>query len=304
MQGVLISNPIASRVTPASQRVAERALEATFDLDVVHTEDRGHAAAIARDAAAHGAKVVVVHGGDGTVNEVVNGLLGSSASTEVTLGLLPGGGTNVLCRTLGYPRDLLEATDHLLALAERAAVRRINVGRLQTGRAFTFSAGLVLDAGAVRRVDRSGLRSRYGDVGYLYCVLREFFALRRFQRPPLVVHTPGGPVDAWWAIVSKSDPLTYFGSRAIHVAPRARHDLGLDVSAGGSRTMTRTMRWAAGAFGSGGQAGTRDYLYLHDLDECAVDAREPVPCQADGEFLGEVTSLRSSIVREALPVYA
>ncbi|MEX2537356.1 MAG: acylglycerol kinase family protein, partial [Actinomycetota bacterium] len=110
MNAVLIENPKAGNVSPGSLRVAERALEATFQLERVTTNARGHAAALAREAVEAGAKTVIAYGGDGTVNEVVNGLLGSQDSTEVVLAVLPGGTTNVLARNLGFPNELVEAT--------------------------------------------------------------------------------------------------------------------------------------------------------------------------------------------------
>src|SRR5688500_18105842 len=184
MRALLISNPTASRVTDARRRVVEHALAATFDLQVAATVERGHAAELAREAANTGAEAVIVLGGDGTVNETVNGLLAASDSTDVMLGVLPGGGTNVLGRTLGYPRDLVEATGHLLELAEAGKTRRIGLGRIEaTGRVFTFSAGLGLDAETVRRVEASGLRPRFGDAAFMYCCLRAFLTLRKGEAP-------------------------------------------------------------------------------------------------------------------------
>src|SRR5438046_1750447 len=116
MRALLICNPAASSVTPSSRRLVARALEATFDLEVASTARRGHASVLARDAAGDGAQAVVVFGGDGTVNEAVNGLIGERSRTDVTVGLLPGGGTNVLARSLGYPADPIEAAGHLLDL--------------------------------------------------------------------------------------------------------------------------------------------------------------------------------------------
>ncbi|HVE90973.1 MAG TPA: acylglycerol kinase family protein, partial [Actinomycetota bacterium] len=110
MRAVLIENPVAHKVTEARRRVVERALEATFKLERVSTERRGHAADIAREAVRSGAEAVITLGGDGTVNEAVNGLMASGAGSDVCLGVLPGGGTNVLARVLGYPNDLVDAT--------------------------------------------------------------------------------------------------------------------------------------------------------------------------------------------------
>lgn len=309
MRALLICNPTASKVTPSAHRVAERALEATFDLEVVHTEAPGHGADIAREAAEAGAKAVIVYGGDGTVNEVVNGLVGPSGVTDVTLGILPGGGTNVLARTLGYPNELLDATDHLINLVEKGSVRRLNVGRLeidggQMARVFTFGAGLGLDADTVRLVNASGLRPRFGDWAFVYSGLRAFARLKKTPSPPLVVEAPGGPVDAWWAIVSKSDPLTYMGNRGLRLAPGASHSGDLWLTAGRQARFWRTLRWLGQAFTTGGEVRDKQCLFLPDVPDIAIEAREPVHLQADGEYLGQISSLRATTLRGALPVFA
>src|SRR5438128_12564555 len=130
MHAVLIENPLAGKVTRASRLVAERALEATFELELVTTNARGHAAALARDAVAMGAKTVIAYGGDGTVNEVINGLLSGGDSADVVLAVLPGGTTNVLARSLGFENDLVEATARLISLVERGEPKSLAIGRI------------------------------------------------------------------------------------------------------------------------------------------------------------------------------
>lgn len=312
MHAVLIENPTAHNVTPAGRLVVERALEATFDLELVTTQRRGHAAELAREAAEAGAKAVIVHGGDGTVNEAVNGLMGTDSSTNVVLGLLPGGGTNVLARALGYPNTLIEAAGHLINLVAAGPPVRIGVGRLKaTGpqgpieRVFTFGAGLVLDADMVRRVEESGWRPRLGDMAFVIHGFRTFFDMRSEEGPALVVHRPDGPpVDAWWAMLSKSDPFTYFRKRPVRVAPDALHTRGLDVTAGKTVKFVRTLRWLQQVLGSGRHVNHKDCLYLRDQAYCLIEARRPVTLQADGEHLGQVDRLEAEAVPDALPVWA
>src|SRR5437879_8450701 len=130
MQAVLIENPKAGRVSPGSLRVVERALEATFELELATTDSRGHAAELAREAVEAGAKTIIAYGGDGTVNEVVNGMLGDESSTEVVLAVLPGGSTNVVARNLGYANDLVEATAQLIGFVDRGEPQRLDIGRV------------------------------------------------------------------------------------------------------------------------------------------------------------------------------
>lgn len=310
MHALLIENPTAHKVNPAHRRVIERALEATFDLELVATESRGHAAELARESAEAGSKAVIVYGGDGTVNEVVNGLAGASGGTDVILGVLPGGGTNVLARTLGYPNDLVDATGHLIDLVERGRVSRINIARLhawgpgnEQDRLFTFGAGLGLDAETVRRVEASGLRPRLGDLAFVYYCMRAFLHLRTADEPALVIDSPDGPIDAWWAMFCVSDPLTYFGRRPLRVAPNARNDRGLDVTAGRTAGFWRTLRWARQALGSAKHVRDPRCEYLEDVEAVEVSATRAVPLQADGEYLGLVTAMRVESLPRALPVW-
>ncbi|HVE92465.1 MAG TPA: diacylglycerol kinase family protein [Actinomycetota bacterium] len=311
MRAVLIENPVAHKVTEARRRVVERALEATFKLERVSTERRGHAADIAREAVRSGAEAVITLGGDGTVNEAVNGLMTAGAGSDVCLGVLPGGGTNVLARVLGYPNDLVDATAHLIELVESDSTRRLRLARLQGqgtdgpfDRVFTFGAGLVLDAETVRRVEESGWRPRLGDGAFVIHGFRSFFALRREGEPALHIQTPGGPVEAWWAVISKTNPFTYFGKRGLKVAPLARQDGGLDVTAGRTAKVLRTLRWLQQVLSTGRHTRHKDVLYLHDQPRVTITATRPVTLQADGEHLGQVTRVEAEALPHTLRVWA
>lgn len=311
MHAFLIENPKAGRVTPGALRVTERALEATFDLELVTTSARGHAAELAREAVEAGAKTAVAYGGDGTVNEVVNGLLGGADHTDVVLGVLPGGTTNVLARNLGYPSDLVEATAHLIDLVERGEPVRRTVGRIEAssehghlGRDFAFAAGLVLDAEIVHRVDHYRKSPRWNDAVFLFHGLRSFGALRRTEEGPrLVIETPHGPEDAYWACLACSDPFTYFRSRPLRVAPDAGKGAGIDVVAAKQVRFWRTLRWLTQALSSGHHVRHAECIHLTDRPGVTIRARQPVPLQTDGEYLGEVTRLRATALPQALPVW-
>lgn len=309
MHAVLIENPIAGRNTPGSLRVAERALEATFDLELVSTNARGHAAELAREAVEAGAKTVIAYGGDGTVNEVVNGLLGARASTDVVLGVLPGGTTNVLARNLGYPNDLVEATAHLIEVVDRGEPVRLSAARIvaegehgHLERDFVFAAGLVLDAEIVRRVSHS--RRRWNDAVFVFHGLRSFSSLRREREANLTVETPSGPEDAFWACLALADPFTYLRRRPLRVAPGAGRTPGLDVVASKQVRFWRTLRWLVQALSTGKHVRHPECIHLVDQPHVVVRAHRPVPLQTDGEYLGEVTRLEASTLPDALPVWA
>lgn len=308
MRAVLIENPNAGNVTPGSLRVAERALEATFELELVTTNARGHASALAREAVEAGAKTVIAFGGDGTVNEVINGLLAGETSTQVVLGVLPGGTTNVLARNLGFPNDLVEATARLIQLVEQGEPHRHTVGRITADgehgrlqRDFAFAAGLVLDAEIVRRVNAS--KRNRSDARFVYHGFRSYQGLR--ARPAdLIVDTPDGPVDAHWACIGTTDPFTYFRKRPLRVLPGADRTPGLDLLASKHLRFWRTLRWVSQALTTGRHVRHRDAIHLADQSEVRISARRPVPLQTDGEYLGEVTSVRAIAVPDAIGVWA
>jgi diacylglycerol kinase family enzyme len=309
VNAVLIENPMAGRATQGSLRVAERALEATFDLELVTTNARGHAAALAREAVESGAKTVIAFGGDGMVNEVINGLLSGGASTNTVLAVLPGGTTNVLARNLGFANDLVEATAQLIEIVERGEPRRLPVGRITAEgehghltRDFAFAAGLVLDAEIVRRVNKSK-RGR-GDAVFVWNGLRSFFQLRRRDRGDLIIETAEGPREAFWACIAMTDPFTYFRKRPLRVVPHADGASGLDLVGGQQVGFWRTLRWLTQAMTSGKHVRHSDIVHLIDQPEIHVRTHRPVPLQTDGEYLGAVSELVAKPLHKALPVWA
>src|ERR671929_578929 len=145
---LVIVNPYATTVSDRLKNLVVYALQSRYAVEAVETEARAHATQLCREAASEGYDVVVAFGGDGTVNEAANGLIG----TETPLTVLPGGSTNVLCRTLGIPADVVDATEHLLGMADRFRPRHVDLGRVNA-RHFVFSSGVGLDASVVQRVD-------------------------------------------------------------------------------------------------------------------------------------------------------
>src|SRR3954447_20803015 len=145
---LVIVNPYASTVSDRLKNLVVYALQGRYQVEAVDTERRHHATQICREAADEGYDVVVAFGGDGTVNEAANGLAGS----ETPLTCLPGGSTNVYCRTLGIPNDVVDATEHLLGIADDFQPRRVDLGRVDD-RHFVFASGVGLDASVVERVD-------------------------------------------------------------------------------------------------------------------------------------------------------
>lgn len=286
----LIVNPYASRVTPELVEAVRAALPA--DVEVLRTERRGHATELARAACAERREAIYVLSGDGGFNEVLNGV-----DASVPLGLLPGGGTSVLPRALGLPRDPVAAARRLAA----GAVRRISVG-LANGRRFGFAAGIGLDAELVRRVDALGRRTdgrRPGDAAFVWAAVKLVVAAR--GRFPDALEL-GGLGRAAFALVANCDPYTYAGPLPLHVSPRARFELGLDVVAP-VRIRRRSLVRTAFRVLTGRTSG-EGFLYAHDVDRVEIVCDRPLPLHCDGEDLGDVTEAVFEAERDAVSVLA
>src|SRR5436305_11914640 len=219
-KAALIVNPFASAVSESSLEAVRAALARHAEVQVLMTERPRHATELVEDALRSECDGIFVFSGDGGFNEAVNG-----ADGRVPLGFIPGGGTSVLPRALGLPRDPVAAAHRLGEALERGRTRRISVGRAN-GRRFTFSAGVGIDAETVRRFNALGRRAdghRPGDARFLLTllgVLRD----RRFRYEPVAELDGVGPVA--FAIVANCEIFTYVGSRALRLAPRARFELG------------------------------------------------------------------------------
>jgi len=291
LSAALIVNPHARRVTPDLTLAVERELAASGEVETLLTERPAHAAELAAEASQQHDRIFV-YSGDGTYNEVVNGL-----ERDIPLGFVPGGGTSVLPRALGLPRDPIESAR---LLARGAKPRRISLGRVN-GRRFTFSAGLGLDAELVRRVDAMGRESgrRAGDVAFARTLLG-ILAERRGRFDPAMEVVGVGRVA--FALVANCDPYSYAGRLPLRVAPRARFELGLDLVAPRSLRAGALPRVAWWVLAGRGQERSRHLLYVHDADELRMVCDAPLPLQVDGEDLGDVGEAHFEAERDALQV--
>ena len=220
---LIIVNPYATTVSDRLRHLVVYALQGRFEVDAVDTEARGHATELCREAAHEGYDVVVAFGGDGTVNEAANGLLGSSTP----LCCLPGGSANVFGKMLGIPGELVDATEHLLAMADDWRPRKVDLG-VVNGRCFTFASGLGLDASVVERVDSNPrLKARLGAYYFTWVAISTF--TRRYLAPPAA---DGGAcrrtraIEGVTTIVQNGSPFTYFQNRPIEIAEGAALDSG------------------------------------------------------------------------------
>jgi diacylglycerol kinase family enzyme len=289
---VLIVNPNATRVNEESTAGVERALMGSAYLRTVRTEAPGHAVQLAREAS--DADAIVVFSGDGGFNEVLNGV----ERDDLPLGFVPGGGTSVLPRALGLPRDPLEASVRLADALEVGRTRTISTGRVN-GRRFSFNAGVGVDAEAVRRVDELGRDpdgKRPGDLAFVTALTRLLLERRGRFDPVLEIDGYG---RAAFILVANVNPYTFLKALAIQSSPGAMFDRGLDFLAPVSLT-PRTLAPLLYALGTGRPA--RNALRGHDLDRIDVRCDHPLPLQADGEDLGDVTEVVFEAERGAVTV--
>jgi diacylglycerol kinase family enzyme len=277
---LLIVNPQASMVTP--ERTA--AVADLLGAEMVETASPDHATELAAES---DARSIVVFGGDGAFNEVLNGV-----RPEVSLGFIPGGGSSVLPRALGLPRDPEEAAKRIA----RGETRRISVGRVN-GRRFGFAAAVGFPAEIVRRVDELGRANgrRPPDRTFALTIARALIDRRWRVDPQLSVDGE----QAAFALVANCDPFTYFARVPLHFAPEARFELGLDLVAPRCVYARAVPRLATAAL-LGRKA--RGVLYRHDLDRFMLRAGEPLPLQVDGEDLGDVEEVVFESERGALTV--
>ncbi|MDG4769267.1 diacylglycerol kinase family protein [Solwaraspora sp. WMMD792] len=314
MRALLVVNPKATTTSERTRDVIVRALRSEVDLSVASTHRRGHAVALARAAAEDGFDVVVTLGGDGTVNEAVNGLMTSAPARETlpgpaadrlpALAVVPLGSTNVFARAVGLPPQWPEATSVLLEGLRSGRFRTVGLGRADD-RYFTFCAGLGLDAAVIRQVERARLRGRRSTVGlYLRSMVSEFFIGMDRRHPAIRLERAGEPVAAELAtvVVQNTAPWTFIGERAINPNPEASFDLGLDVMALRQLHVPSTTRTLAQVAASRPDPRGRQLVRLHDLSEFTLSATQPQAFQLDGDYLGERLKVRFTAVREALRV--
>jgi len=285
---LLIVNPFATTVSGRLKNLVVYALRGRYDIEAVETQRPNHATELTRQAVGEGFDVVVSFGGDGTLNEAANGLAG----TNLPLSVLPGGSTNVVCRMLGIPTDVVDATEHLLQLADDLEPRRVDMGRVN-GRYFIFSSGAGIDADVTRWVDdHPRLKARGGDATFTYAALRSYFRDYRGRPPLLEVQVGDQRVAGLSAIIQNSDPYTYFRSTPLRVCD----DIAMDD---GTISIT-TMRRASLILDAPGIMyrlfGRRRRLAEHRqaasftrVQRATVRSLNdrPLPLEVDGDYIGD-----------------
>jgi diacylglycerol kinase family enzyme len=307
VRALLIINPRATAMTGRDAGLVVRALGSRLQLDTRQTEYRGHAGKLAAESAGQGYELVVVFSGDGTVNEVVNGLMRiPDPAQRPALAPVPGGGANVFARTLGLPADAGEAVRRIITAVNTGERRKVGLG--QAGeRYFTFSAGLGFDAEAVADMEQQREHGRRETpLTYLWTAVRSYYRTDR-RRPALSLHVPGQPpVEGLFAgVVTNSSPYTYLGRHPVRL-------MHTDFSSGLDLLALRRLRTLTtlGMLGhmmharDGDQPSGRDVVSVPALSELTFTAARPIAFHIDGEYLGETKSVAFRYWPDALCVVA
>jgi diacylglycerol kinase family enzyme len=301
---LVIVNPYATTVSDRLRNLVVYALQGRYEVDAIDTEARGHATVLCREAAQEGYDVVVAFGGDGTVNEAANGL----AHSPTPLTCLPGGATNVFCRMLGVPDDIVDATEHLLRVADDWHPRRVDLAHVN-GRAFTFSGGVGLDASVVRRVDAHPRMKRHLKQWYFTWAAVTTFTKEYVVRPPRLEAQVGDQVlRGITVVVQNGDPYSYFGKRPLHVV----EDVGLDDGTIGGMVLERatpidiptvSARLLSPGLRMVDHRRVSGFTTSEDMRVVSTDGRA-APLQVDGDYIGDVTEAVFGVWPGALRVVA
>lgn len=305
MRGLMIVNPNATTTDSRIRDVLVSAMSSVIDLQAITTTHRGHAGTLAERAAADGTEVVITLGGDGTVHEVVNGLMSSGIDRLPLLATIPGGSANVFARACGLPNDPVAATGVLLDALRRHRFRTIGLGRAN-GLWFTSNAGLGLDAEVIAAMEAqrdSGKKAT--PTRYVATAVRQYFAGTDRRHPALTLLPADRPMvdHVFLGIVQNCSPWTYMGSVAVNACPEASFETGLDVFAVRDLGLLSSLQLTGRILRSARSEARSTDLYIgHDLGEFVLAADREVALQVDGECLGMVRHVRFEAVPDALRV--
>ncbi|MET8654735.1 MULTISPECIES: diacylglycerol/lipid kinase family protein [Nocardia] len=310
MRTLLIVNPNATSTTPATRDLLAHALESRTQLTVAHTQHRGHAAELAQWASTNEMDLIVVHGGDGTVNETINGFLplpelNDGQAWLPRLGVIPGGSANVFARALGISPDPVTATNQLIDLLTLERDRKIGLG-LADDRWFTFSAGVGLDADVCEAIDNSRASGHAATPArYIRTTVRQFFRARR-KDPTVRIEIPGfEPVgEVHYAFITNASPWTYLNSTPVHTNPGTTFETGLGVFAVRSMSVAPTLLLARQLLAANGNPKSHNLFREDDVPSVRVETGEPIGLQIDGDFIGKRNVVDFTSVPDVLDVIA
>lgn len=298
MKLILLVNPIASSVTPTSQVLVAKMLSKQHDVEILLTDGKGHATDLAEQATKSDAEVLIVYGGDGTLNEVANGLVGS----DLVLGVLPGGSTNVFSRIIGLDDDPIVATEQVLNGLRHKNISKIGVGEVND-RIFLFHAGIGFDAQVVQKVEgRAEIKRWVAHLFFIFTAVTTWLWRYDKQNPHFTLDFEGEEVNGFFTVCMNANPYTYIGSRPLHLGPLRRFNIRSKKDTSFNENLvvvTATSLEASDIFRFVFKSISRNKSLKGDP---SIDFRggeksfrvhfpKEFPYQADGDFLGHTSEL-------------
>ena len=282
MKTSIIFNPVAGARKQKKLAEAVRVFKAQGISPIIReTQKRGDACNFAKEEVGRGSEIIVAAGGDGTINEVANGLAGTGAR----LGILPMGLANVLALEMSIP----EEPDSAVNVIVRGVPQLINPGYVKLSgsgidkeikRYFLLMAGIGFDGGVMHDICRSHIE-RWGKTAYVIAGMR---ALATYTNRLCTIRMDGQKgIDAYSAIVGKS---RYYGGRFM-VTPRASlKDEYLDVCAFTDKGAFSMLKQACAIMIGGHSCKTGSYY--EKARELEITSEDTVYVQVDGDFLGSL----------------
>jgi len=294
---LLVANPAASGFTAMLHRSVVASLRPRFQVTPIWPDGPEEAEAAASAAAAEGIDVVAAMGGDGIVHRVANGLVG----TATALAVIPAGTSNVFARLTGHPRRGGAAA---VALAASRRVRLLPTARLVAGgetgrieRVAVFAAGIGYDADVIHDSEERPLRKvGAGTIHYARSAVRVALAGYRRRAPDLAVSVDGVSGQAVTVIAQVHDHFTYLGRRALSISPGG----GPAVVTIRRATPLRLMRVVSAAARSRDPGTVSGVRVWHPFERVIATADTTVGFEADGEYLGRISSLTLTMEPDSL----
>ena len=311
MRALLVANTFATTTDDTIQAQVVKELTKLLDLTVVNTSARNDAIDIAKTAQQQGFELVIGLGGDGTVNEIANGLLLDGPNPDgPLLAAIPGGNGNVFARNMGLSENPLDATTQILSALDAKQFKSIGVGKIATNnisRWFLFNAGIGLDAAVLAEMESRRAEGKLvSDASYAALALKELFAKTDRKHASLSLVASNGEVfrDAHFALIVNLAPWAYLGSKPLNPLPLASHDTALDVYAPTSLSMRAILRLVRCAMAGKSAESEKYAIALIDQSRVHIQAERPMWIQVDGDVVTQSTELTATHVPNALRVLA
>jgi diacylglycerol kinase family enzyme len=311
MRALLVVNNFATTTNDAMQKLITEALCASLDLTVIQTQARNDATQIAMSACSQGYDLIIGLGGDGTVNELANGLLADGPNPDgPILAAIPGGNANVFARNMGFANDPIVATNQLLEAVRERRYKTIGVGKITStnfSRWFLFNSGIGLDAAVLVNMEaRRAAGKRASDASYAALAVRELFVRTNRKKPVLSLVSETGQTfnDAYFALIVNLAPWAYLGKRALDPAPNASHETSLNVFAPTSLSVPAIFRMAKHALRREAMTSNGNVIALINQEHISFVADRSLWVQVDGDVVAQTTEVTARHIPNALRVLA